>query len=164
MKALEVANFFIELDQLNGNYEMTNMRVNKLLYFAQGWSLALKGKPLFEDSIEAWEHGPVVNEIYQAFKPCGNNAIYDTVGDFDLESFSSDDVEFLSSVYYNYVRYSTSELRNITHIKGSPWDKTYQNGNGRNKQITNESIKTYFDSEKKIQTFDDFVRSIPYAD
>ena len=50
---------------------MTNLRLQKLLYFAQGWHLARFGRPLFDASIEAWPYGPVVPEVYRAYKEYG---------------------------------------------------------------------------------------------
>ena len=65
--ALDVANFFIDSAK-DTEDPMTNMRVNKYVYFAQGYALAKLGRPLFKDEIQAWEHGPVVPALYQLFK------------------------------------------------------------------------------------------------
>jgi uncharacterized phage-associated protein len=51
------------------------LRVQKLLYYLQGWSLALRGRPLFEERIEAWKLGPVVPEVYHRFKSFGSQVI-----------------------------------------------------------------------------------------
>ena len=52
--------------------DLTNMKLNKLLYFAQGYYLKKYGRPLFDNAIEAWEHGPVVPEVYSAYKSLFN--------------------------------------------------------------------------------------------
>ena len=59
--AIDVARFFINIANTIPTYDlMTNLRVNKLLYFAQGECLRRLGYPLFDDDIEAWTYGPVV--------------------------------------------------------------------------------------------------------
>ena len=84
-KVQDVAKFFIGLaneqaEQNQGDL-MTNLRLQKLLYFAQGWYLARYGKPLFSDEIEAWTYGPVVPEVYQTYKPNGKDGIEGTLPD-----------------------------------------------------------------------------------
>ena len=75
----DVAQFFIGLANEQANNEqgdmMTNLRLQKLLYFAQGWHLARYGKPLFDDDIEAWQYGPVVPSVYNAYKQYGRGGI-----------------------------------------------------------------------------------------
>lgn len=159
MKAIDVANFFIEVGKMNEGSEMTNARINKLLYFAQGWYLVKTGKPLFDEKIEAWEYGPVVSSIYQAFKVCGRNIITDTLGDFDIENIDDDMVEFLTDVFTNYSNYSTSALINLTHKDGSPWDKVYIQD--KNKIIPIKLIKDYFSSLPKLKTAQDDINALP---
>jgi uncharacterized phage-associated protein len=48
--------------------EMTNLKLQKLLYYCQAWYLAFLGKPLFGERIEAWIHGPVVPPVFGSFK------------------------------------------------------------------------------------------------
>lgn len=78
--ACEVANFFVSRFQQAGD-PLTNMKLQKLLYYAQGWHLALKGDALFDERIEAWPHGPVVPPVYGTFKHYRWNPITETVDD-----------------------------------------------------------------------------------
>ena len=64
----DVADFFIDIANMSEDDQMTNLKLNKLLYYAQGVFLARTGKPLFDDDIEAWDLGPVVSCIYQKYK------------------------------------------------------------------------------------------------
>ena len=64
--AQTVANHFVEL--LHDQGGISNLKLQKLLYYAQAWHLALYGEPLFRDRIEAWVHGPVVPPVFGAFK------------------------------------------------------------------------------------------------
>lgn len=54
----DVANFFIEVSPAFDD-NMTQMKLYKMLYYAQGWSLVKLGRPLFDDEIQAWDYGPV---------------------------------------------------------------------------------------------------------
>src|SRR5438552_2691079 len=69
---LDVARYFV---QLAGEGEdgdpLTPMRLHKLLYYAQGWALAVLGKPLFTGRFEAWVHGPVLRDLYPQFAGSG---------------------------------------------------------------------------------------------
>jgi len=47
---------------------LTNLKLQKLLYYAQAWHLVLKNKPLFAEDFQAWVHGPVLPSQYQRFK------------------------------------------------------------------------------------------------
>lgn len=58
-KAIDAANFFIKLANDAGEEGMTNLRVNKLLYFAQAWSLARLGKELFAEDFQAWVYSEI---------------------------------------------------------------------------------------------------------
>ena len=71
----DVAEFFIQVANQSEDDQMTNLKLNKLLYYAQGAYLARTGKPLFENRIEAWDLGPVVPEVYHKYKVCGKNPI-----------------------------------------------------------------------------------------
>lgn len=52
---------------------ITHLKLQKLVYYAQGLYLAYFNKPLFTQSVEAWRHGPVVNDLYHIFKPYHKN-------------------------------------------------------------------------------------------
>lgn len=107
--------------------DLTNMKINKLLYYAQGHCLKKYGRPLFADSIEAWEHGPVVPEVYAAFKSFGDRPIreYDQAMTADVPP---EEEELLYAVARTYGRYTAGALRRMTHVVGSPWDQTYREG------------------------------------
>ena len=60
--AFDVANYFLSIPEYE---DLTNLKLQKLVYYAQGIHLAIYGKPLFNEAIKAWEHGPVVPELYR---------------------------------------------------------------------------------------------------
>jgi uncharacterized phage-associated protein len=143
-----VANFFIALghsDGGNGEY-MTNMRLNKLMYFAQAWSLVLFDKPLFSETIKAWEHGPVIPSIYHKYRR-GRNPIVRTDPSFSIDMLDAKEQELLLAVIAKYGIFSTYRLRNITHRPGSPWESARTG----NKIIEIEKIKEYFKKEDPLK-------------
>ena len=62
MDILDVARTFLYMDS------MSHKKLQKLCYYAQAWYVTIKNKPLFEDDIEAWVHGPVVPSLYSQYK------------------------------------------------------------------------------------------------
>lgn len=123
MSAVDVAAAFLEFARVDED-AITQMQLHKLLYFAQGLSLGLRGRPLFDDQIEAWQHGPVVPSVRNQ---CGVGASVQ-LGQF--ENFGIKDPaehEFVRSVWIRYRNYSASALRAMTHDDG-PWSESYQKG------------------------------------
>lgn len=142
MKSIDIANFFIDYNNHSIDNTLTNLILHKLLYFAQGYSLALYNTPLFDEDIEAWKYGPVVPSIYQTYKYNKKENISKIKGDFSLDKYDSKTIELLLAVINDYGKYSSSELINITHEKGSPWDMVYKEN--ENNIISKESILKYF--------------------
>lgn len=75
LKALDVAKYVLSLtDEKSGN-TISNLGLQKLLYYVQGYYIACFNKPLFEENILAWDHGPVVKEVYEEYKKYKYNSI-----------------------------------------------------------------------------------------
>lgn len=125
-------------DIIDGSDEqITNLKLQKLLYYAQGCTLALADKPLFEDEIQAWAHGPVVPNIYRKYKSNGSSGIkYE--GIFDYDKLDDSTASILEGVYEEFGQFSAWKLRNMTHEE-TPWIETKRNG-----VISLDSIKRYF--------------------
>lgn len=140
--ALEVANYIVYL--MSSSYEdLTNMKLNKMLYYAQGHSLKIMNQPLFDDPIEAWQHGPIVNSVYHQYKEYGDNPISDY--DQSMLGTISDEIrDLLIGITRVYGRYSAAALRNMTHVPKGPWDSVYKE-NESHIIIPNALIKEYFD-------------------
>ena len=60
----DVARYILSRQDQNAGDTISNMKLQKLVYYAQGFALAITGKPLFQEDIEAWEHGPVAPALY----------------------------------------------------------------------------------------------------
>lgn len=117
-----VENFFLRKGAALPDGEgVCNMKLQKLLYYAQGYCLALTKAPLFAEPVEAWRHGPVVNDSYQRFKAAGQNPIQVDEGDLaSADELSFEITEILEGVWDQYGRYTPSYLRELTHNE-APW-------------------------------------------
>ena len=127
---------------LSGNNDVTNLKLQKLLYFAQVEYLKKTGKKLFNDEIQAWQYGPVVPNIYEWLKGCGAYV----VTEFDISLEDADNLqkaikEFLDEFWKKYSPYSAWGLVSKTHEKDSPWSKVYNNGKGEKQVIPIELLK-----------------------
>ena len=161
-KARDIALWFIyktnaeikEHVAVNDDYEVyegiTHLKLQKLLYFAQGVTLSmLDGKKIFDEKIIAWEHGPVIKEVYDIYRNNGRNYLEIDLSEennkiiSDIES-NIEISKILNLVYDNFAIYTAWQLRDMTHEKGAPWDITVKSS-GPNTEIKTEIIKKYFD-------------------
>lgn len=152
----DVAKFFIGLANEQANNDqgdlMTNLRLQKLLYFAQGWHLSRYGKPLFQDEIEAWKYGPVVPKIYETYRKNEKSGIQGTLP--DMSAFTEEEFELLLDVAREYDKYATSRLVSMTHKPGSPWDIIGGHGT-----ISKKLIHECFNKERPLASFDEAEQS-----
>jgi uncharacterized phage-associated protein len=118
---------------------LTNLKLQKLLYFSQAASLSLKNVPLFQEKIEAWKFGPVVPDVYRSLKSFGNEPITITS---TVQELSPEATALLEDVWNIYGKFSAHELVNITH-NHPLWKKIYFSNNP-NKEITQEEIKSSY--------------------
>ena len=131
--ALAVANTLLAMTRERGIVDVSPMKLQKLLYFAHAWHLALFDAPLFREGIEAWEWGPIVPGIYPTFREFGNFPIdkegkeltWDN-GKIQIQSpyVKDDDSEvkdLLQEVLRVYGGLTAIQLSNITHADGTPW-------------------------------------------
>lgn len=147
--AKDVAKFIVYLfnDEEEG---ITNLKLQKLLFYAQGFSYQRTGKPLFNDEIEAWENGPVVNSVYQKYKTCGSRPI----GILEKVSLPYEETRLLLDVVREYGKYTSSALVTMTHAKNMPWTKVHVEGK-KHIVIPKDLIKVYFENEaESLKEFD----------
>ena len=110
---------------------VTNLALNKLVYFLVERALVEKRVLLTPAKIEAWDHGPVFREIYHSLKISENKPIKKPLQSFsvvdrklvDAElSLNKEDEAFLTSVLDNYLKFTASQLRQLSHAPGGAWD------------------------------------------
>jgi uncharacterized phage-associated protein len=152
LDSLSVANWFIDTAKAKGQ-EITAMKLQKLVYFAHGWHLALYNRALVSERVEAWRWGPVFRDIYDAAKVYGSDPIVSRLSSFnDCPLVPEDDsrIQLLQRIWGVYGKYSAAQLSKMTHEKGGPWDSTWEKDPGRrNMDIEDDLIKNAF--KAKIQ-------------
>ena len=141
----DVAKYFLMLaasGEEDAGEAMTHLKLQKLLYYGQGFHLALNsGKPLFADSIEAWKQGPVVNSIWRNYKEKGGAPIPPDENFDPSKCLSEDERALLNDVWNAYGQFSAWKLRNMTHEE-LPWRNAYEPD--KNAIIPIKSMQNYF--------------------
>lgn len=133
--ALTIANAFLKLSRPEVDDTITNLKLQKLLYYAQGFYIALYNKALFKEDLLAWEHGPVVKKIYDNFKKYGSNSLPIPEGEIKL---TKKEAQLINNVWRVYGQFSAWKLRDMTHNE-SPWKSTK-----RDSIISQKSLGDYF--------------------
>lgn len=121
---------------------ITNMKLQKILYYMQGFHLAMFEEPLFSEDIEAWMYGPVVPSVYDSYKESGNSPITNDE-DYTPIKLQGEEEELFDQVYEAYGQFSALKLMQMTHNE-IPW-KSVPTGYGS--VISKEVIKKYFDTQ-----------------
>ena len=122
------------------------LKLQKLLYLAQGYSYAFYDRPLFSDEMEGWVHGPVVRSVYNEFKEYQYNKI-DV--NFQIEELDKEAEEVLNYVMENFSKYDAKYLEDLSHEQ-EPWITSREglDPDERNdKIIPKEIIANYFINE-----------------
>lgn len=114
--ASAIADYFIYIANETGSY-ISNLKLQKLVYYAQAWHLAVYNAPLFEEDFEAWVHGPVIPALYYEYKQFGWKPILKEV---ERPSFSQELQELLDEVTDEYFACDAFELEQMTHQE-DPW-------------------------------------------
>ena len=127
---------------------LRHMKLQKLVYFAHGWRLALSdGESLITDRVEAWQFGPVIRVIYQKFKGFGGNPIDDGVMEESVVDEATN--ALLEKIWEVYGDYNGAQLSNLSHAKGSPWEQIYDH-RYRGAIIPKQLIKEYFKEQMSV--------------
>lgn len=119
------------------------LKLQKLLYLSQGFSYAFNDRPLFEDDIEGWVHGPVVASVYRQYSMFKYNPI--TI-EHQLIEFDDETLDILNYVKDNFAKYDSRYLEKLTHSQ-EPWILSREGldpDERSDKTITKENIANYF--------------------
>jgi uncharacterized phage-associated protein len=128
-------------------------KLQKLVYFAHGWHLAITKEPLIDEQVHALKFGISIPTVYDHFKEFGNASIHEYLIDFDpkssqwIEPLVTDDkfvLRLIDRVWFVYGEFSTIELSNITHAFGSPWYQSWQDVGYDSIIIHDDIIAEYF--------------------
>lgn len=143
-KALDIAKkliFKAQNDEPNGGERLTNLKLQKLLYYQQGYHLAAFGTPLFSENIEAWMYGPVVPVVYDIFSEYGSSAL--PIVDVEIALDEEEEILF-NQVYDAYREFSAIGLMNRTHTE-KPWIESIPHDRGT--IIPQSMMASYFKTQ-----------------
>lgn len=123
--AARIANAFLELAKQRGK-QLTNMQLQKLVYIAHGFYLALFDEPLFYNEVKAWDWGPVIPKLYKALRRYGAGVVTELIPIDEPQELDSRAMSVLKQVWTAYGPYSGPQLSTITHQEDTPWRETYE--------------------------------------
>jgi uncharacterized phage-associated protein len=131
-----VANFILDFCEQRGRM-VSNLALQKIVYFCHVWSLIFLGRPLIRHKFEAWEFGPVLPYLYRDFKELDQAAIDRRATHLDPMDgmkkvveyrFDPDTERLLREVVNFYSRLGVGELVKLSHAKGGPWYTVWHHG------------------------------------
>ncbi|MEW9855898.1 Panacea domain-containing protein [Novosphingobium sp. M1R2S20] len=157
-RAVAIANEFLAKA---GSAGLTQMQLQKLVYFAHGWTLAITGEPLTAEEPQAWNYGPVYSDLYDHTKYFGSKSIDrlltpddDDAARFFLHQASGlppykatltpTEKDIIDRVWKRYGGLTGSRLSALTHQTKTPWSRVFAGGSGKNRTIPNGMIKDHY--------------------
>ena len=150
----EIANEFIRLAAKEGR-ALDQIQLQKLVYIAHGWRLAISGQPLTGDRPEAWEFGPVYRRLADALAPFGVDPVPHelrclepfgrvAISTFNVSDLDEDERDVIFRIYHDYGKFSGSQLSNLTRRGSAPWKRIYADGVGEFRDIPHELVRAQF--------------------
>lgn len=138
--ASDLSRYIINQCMVNGN-PISNLQLQKILYYIQRDSLQKYNVPAFEDRIEAWRFGPVVPSIYYEY--CEFGAMPITMNYPDSSNvIDIHDREWMHRIILEKALQNPWELVEDTHKPGGAWDQVYGNGQEKHVVIPLDLIRT----------------------
>lgn len=131
----DIANFTLDFADRR-NLRITNLALQKLLYFAHGWFFAIYDEPLIKNKFEAWKYGPVQRVIYDQFKGFSDGPIQGVRATY-INPVSGDEefrplniqpahADLLTGVLEKYAGFSAGQLVEESHVEDGPWEYVWQ--------------------------------------
>lgn len=154
-KSIEVTPIDIAKYILTKN-DFDQLQMQKLIYIVYYEYSKSHDDEIFKDKFEAWQYGPVIPALYGKLNKYGHRKI--ELDDKELERLKvnlkldrsiekKDIIDCIDKVISKYGEKTGGQLIELTHKKGSPWDKIYDNGRGYHQEIPNQLIKEYANHE-----------------
>ena len=149
-KSLKIARYFIHLANQQ-NSPITNKKLQKLVYYAQAWSLVLCNKEFFPDPIEARVHGPAILSLYSQYKSYGFNPIKEVITSGSISGISQDKKKLLDNIWSVYGKFDAGYLEMLTHSE-KPWQEAragLEAHESSKNVISTDSMKQYYSQKLK---------------
>ena len=141
--ARQVANWFVRR-AAQDERQLSIMSLLKLTYIAHGWHLEMWKSPLLNNRIEAWQRGPVIPDVYHAFRRQGVE-VSEPVSIVE-KPFPDFHDRFLEDIYRLYGHLDAFRLSDLTHEPGSPWEKASQRGHYA--LMFDDEIKEHYEEKR----------------
>ncbi|MGJ4880432.1 Panacea domain-containing protein [Bradyrhizobium sp. SZCCHNS30571] len=149
-----IANFVLDECEKRG-VEVTNLSLQKIVYFCHAWSLIELKAPLIAHRFEAWELGPVLPYLYREFKGNDRSPIRGRACRIDPATgqsqvvqykFDASTTDILRKIVAFYSRLRPGDLVELTHVKGGPWYKVWNHSGSVNPgmKIADEDIVSFY--------------------
>lgn len=129
---------------------LTHLKLQKMIYYIQAWSLGIKKKKMFDEAFEAWIHGPVCRKVYDRFAASKNIYSEITLADRqeegNFEQICDTDSQFIDYILENYLGFSGAELEEMSHQE-RPWQEARRNlgkFERSNNVISEDSMKVFY--------------------
>lgn len=166
LKSKQVFNYLFEKSKKEG-IPLDPMKAIKLVYFCHAWYMGYYSTPLIEEPVQAWKYGAVIPSLYHALKIYGSGQIKYPIlknqeshyldiflnndnafkkEDFiSTKSLTDNERQMIDTVWDNYKQLDATQLSNLMHQKGTPWDTIWNNGQcGMGATIPNTLIEKYY--------------------
>ncbi|WP_295942909.1 type II toxin-antitoxin system antitoxin SocA domain-containing protein [uncultured Xanthomonas sp.] len=149
-----VANLILDIAESEG-MDISNLALQKILFFCHGWCIAKLGKPLVKQEFEAWQYGPVLQHVYREFKSFDRAPIKSrarkldpmTGKKVDLEiTLDEDTVKLVHAATKFYAKLRPGTLVEMSHAPGGPWDRAWNHGGAINPgmRLQSDEIEQHF--------------------
>lgn len=146
-KSLAAAQYILEQVRQSGDPAVTPMQLLKLVYIAHGYMLGNQGRPLLDEPVQAWRHGPVIPSVYRALKSFRSQPVSAVPGASSSALMLSDlERQVLDYVAHAYGKSDGITLSSATHMPGTPWSLTWERA-GQNATISNDLIESFYRHE-----------------
>lgn len=135
------------------NSPITNLKLQKILYYIQGYFFKYLGEAAFDDNIESWRYGPVVPSVYYEYCSYVSNEIqanYDLDDDVQKISKNKNDCKIIDRVVDACETLSAVALVNKTHQE-APWANSHEDGLYSATVISTESIRDFFENSNPLE-------------
>jgi len=149
-----VANFVLDFCDRKKRV-VTNLALQKIVYFCHVWYLVEYKRPLIKQRFEAWTHGPVLQYLYREFKdfeskPITKRSVSLNISNGSYEiarlNVSNDELELIESVVEFYSRIKPGTLVELSHTAGGPWHVVWNHDGEVNPgmKINDEDILSFY--------------------
>ena len=126
VSSITVANAFLDLAS-NAGKTLTNMQLQKLVFLAQGYSMAMLDRPVHYQNTHAWQFGPVTPKLYKQLQKYGNSWVTEKI-EQNVEEFIPEDspeFEIITAVFNSFGHWTGGQLSALTHEENTPWKITW---------------------------------------